>query len=120
MNQLLFSYGTLQKEKVQLELFGRILQGSTDVLRGYKTAQVEIKDEAVLAKSEQKYHLIAIPSPNKNDFIKGTVLDLTGDELVIADEYETEDYKRISVILESGKKSWVYVAVKAAVLLNND
>jgi hypothetical protein len=111
MNQLLFSYGTLQKEKVQLELFGRGLQGSADILRGYRTAQIEIKDQAVLAKSEQKYHLIAVPSKDKNDFIKGIVLELTEEELRIADEYETEDYKRISAVLESGKESWVYIAV---------
>jgi hypothetical protein len=28
MKEYLFSYGTLQKEKVQLDLFGRILKGS--------------------------------------------------------------------------------------------
>ncbi|HAO29187.1 MAG TPA: UDP-N-acetylmuramate--alanine ligase, partial [Chryseobacterium indologenes] len=28
----LFSYGTLQKEQVQLETFGRILQGEKDTL----------------------------------------------------------------------------------------
>ena len=111
MNQLLFSYGTLQKGKVQLELFGRTLQGSADVLGGYRTAQIEIKDETVLAKSEQKYHLIAILSNDKNDFIKGVVLEITEEELHVADEYETEDYKRIMVVLESGKESWVYVAV---------
>lgn len=110
MKEYLFSYGTLQKEKVQLELFGRTLRGTTDVLRGYKTAPIEIKDEAVLAKSEQKYHLIAVPSTNKNDFIKGIVLELTEEELLIADGYETEDYKRISAMLDSGKDSWVYVA----------
>jgi len=111
MKQLLFSYGTLQKEKVQLELFGRTLQGTSDVLSGYSAAQIEIKDEVVLAKSEQKYHLIAVPSNDKNDFIKGVVLELTEEELLIADEYETEDYKRINAVLESGKESWVYVAV---------
>ena len=108
---LLFSYGTLQKQKVQLELFGRIVQGTNDLLKGYKTVEIEIKDEAVLAKSEQKYHLIAVPSNGKNDFIKGTVLELTEQELKMADGYETEDYKRISVVLDSGRESWVYVAV---------
>jgi hypothetical protein len=110
--QLLFSYGTLQKEKVQLELFRRTLKGATDVLRGYKAVEIEIKDEDVLAKSAQKYHLIAIPSKDKNDFINGVVFELTEEELLIADEYETEDYKRISSVLESGKRSWVYVAVE--------
>ena len=110
MNQLLFSYGTLQKEKVQLELFGRTLQGTADVLRGWRSEKIEIKDEAVLAKSEQKYHLIAVQSNDENDLITGFIFELTENELLIADDYETEDYKRINVVLESGKQSWVYVA----------
>jgi gamma-glutamylcyclotransferase (GGCT)/AIG2-like uncharacterized protein YtfP len=111
MSELLFSYGTLQKEKVQLELFGKTLHGLTDVLSGYRTVQIEIKDQAVLSTSEQRYHLIAVPSNDKNDFINGIVLELTEEELHIADEYETEDYKRIRAMLESGKESWVYVAM---------
>ena len=82
------------------------------MLRGYRGEKIEIKDEAVLAKSEQKYHRIAVKSNNENDLIKGVVFELTEKELLIADEYETEDYKRIKVVLESGKESWVYVAAK--------
>jgi hypothetical protein len=66
----------LQKEKVQIELFGRILQGSGDTLRGYKVSGIEIKDELFLSKGEQKYQLTAIVSKDKNDIIKGTVLRL--------------------------------------------
>jgi hypothetical protein len=33
---LLFSYGTLKLEKVQLENYGRILTGTPDRLNGYK------------------------------------------------------------------------------------
>jgi gamma-glutamylcyclotransferase (GGCT)/AIG2-like uncharacterized protein YtfP len=109
MKQYLFSYGTLQKDKTQLELFGKTLQGSVDVLRGYKTAAIEITDEAFLAKGEQKQQLIAIISEDKNDLIKGTVLEITEDELLLADRYEPEGYKRIQVVLESGKQAWIYV-----------
>src|SRR5262245_43040145 len=111
MSELLFSYGTLQKQKVQLELFGRTLNGTLDVLKGYKLATIEIKDKDVLSKSEQKYHLIAVPSNDKEDFIEGVALEVSMEEVLRADEYETEDYKRIEVVLESGKRSWVYVAV---------
>ena len=51
MKQLLFSYGTLQKEKVQLELFGRTLKGANDVLKGYKTVEIEIKIKMFLQKA---------------------------------------------------------------------
>lgn len=31
----LFSYGTLQLEQVQLDTFGRLLEGQADTLQGY-------------------------------------------------------------------------------------
>lgn len=54
----LFSYGTLQKEQVQIETFGRILQGDQDVLTGYRLEMLEITDPEVLRKSSQKFHPI--------------------------------------------------------------
>ncbi len=110
MKEFLFSYGTLQKEKVQKTLFGRILQGSGDALRDYKVTVIEIKDELFLSKGEQKSQLTAIISKNKNDLIKGTVFEITEEELFLADKYEPDNYERIKIILESGKVAWVYVA----------
>jgi gamma-glutamylcyclotransferase (GGCT)/AIG2-like uncharacterized protein YtfP len=112
MKEWLFSYGTLQKEKVQTELFGRILQGSGDTLRGYRISAIEIKDESFLSKGEQKHQLTAIISKDKNDSIKGTVFEVTEEELFLADKYEPGNYKRIMVALESGKEAWIYVAVE--------
>jgi gamma-glutamylcyclotransferase (GGCT)/AIG2-like uncharacterized protein YtfP len=106
----IFSYGTLQKEKVQMELFGRILQGSADMLRGYKTAIIEIRDESFLSKGEEKYQQTLIATANKNDIIKGTVLEITAKELLLADTYEPDNYKRNKVVLDSGKEAWIYVA----------
>ena len=111
MNQYLFSYGTLQKEKVQIELFGRILQGSGDTLIGYKVSTIEIKDESFLLKGEQKYQLTAVISKD-NDNIKGTVFEITEEELRLADKYEPVNYKRVKVVLESGKEAWVYIAAE--------
>lgn len=48
---LLFSYGTLQLEQVQLETFGRLLKGEKDVLSGYKITMLEITDPEVLEKA---------------------------------------------------------------------
>jgi gamma-glutamylcyclotransferase (GGCT)/AIG2-like uncharacterized protein YtfP len=106
----LFSYGTLQKEKVQIELFGRILQGSADMLRGYKTTIIEIRDESFLSKGEEKFQQTLIATADKNDIIKGTVLEITEKELLLADKYEPDNYKRIKIILESGKEAWIYIA----------
>jgi gamma-glutamylcyclotransferase (GGCT)/AIG2-like uncharacterized protein YtfP len=112
MKEYLFSYGTLQKEKVQIELFGRILQGSGDRLRGYKATAIEIRDESFLLKGEQKNQQTAIISKDKNDSIKGTVFEITEEELLAADKYEPDGYKRINVVLESGKEAWIYVATE--------
>ena len=40
----LFSYGSLQLKKVQIETFGRKLNGIRDYLRGYKTKDLIIND----------------------------------------------------------------------------
>jgi len=111
MNESLFSYGTLQYEKVQLETFGRLLKGTKDVLSGYQLSSVEITDEDVLAASEQKYHLIAVPSGLETDTIEGVIFEITHEELLSADEYEAEDYKRVKEKFQSGREAWVYVAV---------
>lgn len=108
MKELLFSYGTLQKEKTQLALFGRILYGSPDTLPGYKTDSIEITDESFLSKGEQKHQLTAVPSGNKNQVISGTALELTTEELLAADKYEPAGYTRIKVTLGSGKEAWLY------------
>src|ERR1700759_4932618 len=113
MTEYLFSYGTLQKEKVQIDLFGRKLNSSNDALPGYKIATIEIKDETFLAKGEDKYQKTLTSSKDKNDRIKGTVLELTEDELLTADKYEPDNYKRIKVVLESGKEAWIYIALES-------
>ena len=112
MKEYLFSYGTLQKEKVQMELFGRILQGTADILRGYKASAIEITDESFLSKGEQKNQQTAIFSKDKNDMIRGTAFEITEEELLLADKYEPDGYKRIKVALESGKEAWIYVSVE--------
>ncbi|MGY5352752.1 gamma-glutamylcyclotransferase family protein [Wenyingzhuangia sp. IMCC45533] len=109
---LLFSYGTLQLEKVQLESFGRLLQGSKDSLKGYKLGQLKIVDPDVLAKSEKEYHPIAEISDHNHDEVQGMLFEITQDELEQADAYEVSDYKRIEATFTSGKKGWIYVANK--------
>ena len=110
MNENLFSYGTLQKERVQLQLFGRLLIGTKDILKGYKLSSIEIKDESFLAKGEEKYQLTAIPSKDDADIIEGIVLEISEEELLLADKYEPDNYKRLKVALQSGRTAWIYVA----------
>lgn len=105
----LFSYGTLQLEQVQLELFGRTLKMEPDALIGFKKEKITIKDETVVGLSGEEEHVIISYSGNESDVIQGAVLSVTRDELDRADAYETGDYKRINVTLRSGKSSWAYV-----------
>jgi hypothetical protein len=106
----LFSYGTLQKEAVQLETFGRLLTGIPDVLTGYELSTIMIEDEEVVATSNEVYHPIIILTNNPKDLIKGVLFEITKEELNHADAYETNSYKRVKVQLESGKSAWVYSA----------
>jgi gamma-glutamylcyclotransferase (GGCT)/AIG2-like uncharacterized protein YtfP len=105
----LFSYGTLQLQHVQLELFGRTLKMEPDLLIGYKKEMIKIKLESVVNLSGEEEHVIIGYTGNESDVIEGAVLSVTKDELEHADEYETDDYKRIQVTLKSGRQSWVYV-----------
>ncbi|WP_300672757.1 gamma-glutamylcyclotransferase family protein [Soonwooa sp.] len=106
---LLFSYGTLQKENVQIETFGRILKGEKDFLQEYKLEFIEILDEEVLRKSEEKFHPIISYSGNINDKVEGTLFSITDEELRKADEYEVSDYKRIKTQFLSGKEGFIYI-----------
>ena len=109
MAEQLFSYGTLQSEQVQLATFGRKLDGKSDILTGYKLTLLKIDDEAVIATSGMTHHPIIVYTGNTSDSIEGTVFTVTQNELKQADEYEVEDYKRVSVELKSGITAWVYV-----------
>lgn len=107
----LFSYGTLQLPPVQLANFGRLLHGEADTLTGYKLSFIQIEDDAVLASSGMPEHPIIICTNNDSDLIDGIVFEVTAAELLKADEYEVADYKRIKVVLKSGKPAWVYVSI---------
>jgi gamma-glutamylcyclotransferase (GGCT)/AIG2-like uncharacterized protein YtfP len=108
--ELLFSYGTLQLENVQLETFGRKLDGNKDVLVGYAKEILEISDEAVLNTSGERYHPILRFTGEVLDTVEGTVLRITPGEIAQADKYEVDDYKRINVTTKNGLDVWLYVA----------
>lgn len=107
--ELLFSYGTLQLEQVQLESFGRLLHGEDDAMPGYRKTMVEITDPEVLRKSGERFHPIVAPSGDPADEVAGKVFRITSAELAAADQYEVGDYKRVAVRLKSGNEAWVYI-----------
>lgn len=106
---LLFSYGSLREERVQLDTFGRRLRADDDVLVGYEQLQVRIEDPAVSARLGRTHHANVI-LVGENGRVPGRLLELTNDELARADEYESEfGYRRVPARLESGRDGWVYV-----------
>lgn len=109
-NQLLFTYGTLQHAEVQLDTFGRLLEGSPDILPGFTIDYTDIDNPRVVDLSGATVHPILRATGNPLDKVIGKVLEVTTDEIEAADEYEVSLYRRISVPLASGRVAWVYVA----------
>lgn len=106
---LLFSYGTLQQEDVQMASFGRRLAGSHDAMPGYRQEMLEITDPEVIRTSGKRFHPVVMESADPADEVPGMLFEITPAELAAADAYEVSDYKRVSVRLKSGAEAWVYV-----------
>ena len=112
--ELVFSYGTLQLEAVQLSTFGRKLVGTPDELPGFAQSMMKIEDPQVVATSGKTHHPIVAFTGRESDTVAGTVFQITPQELQNADHYEVAAYKRIAVILRSGARAWVYVDARYA------
>ncbi|WP_322030184.1 gamma-glutamylcyclotransferase family protein [Paraburkholderia sp. J76] len=113
-SELLFSYGTLQLEAVQLATFGRRLEGRPDAMPGYSLSMLKIDDPEVVATSGKTHHPVVTFTGKPGDTISGTVFAITPDELRHADEYEVAAYRRDKVMLASGAPAWVYVDANSA------
>jgi gamma-glutamylcyclotransferase (GGCT)/AIG2-like uncharacterized protein YtfP len=111
---LLFSYGTLQQQNVQLSTFGRLLQGQKDELLGFEQSLVRIEDPQVVATSGKTHHPIVKFNGRNDSRVSGTVFEITDAELASADQYEVAAYKRVAAMLASGKQAWVYVDARFA------
>lgn len=110
---LLFSYGTLQQEEVQLATFGRRLVGWKDALVSYEPSLVKIEDPALALKLGKTHHNNVTFSGNEQSRAAGMVFEVTDDELARCDRYEaTFFYDRVLARLASGADTWVYVHVQ--------
>jgi len=109
--RLLFSYGTLQQRDVQLATYGRLLEGETDALIGYRLQPLAITDPDVVRLSGKAIHTIACHTGDPADRITGLRFEISDDELLSSDRYEVDAYSREEVQLESGAIAFVYVGV---------
>jgi gamma-glutamylcyclotransferase (GGCT)/AIG2-like uncharacterized protein YtfP len=105
---LIFSYGTLQQEAVQMTTFGRLLQGERDELVGFERSLRRIEDPQFVASSGRADHAIVRFNGDADSRVSGTVFEVTDDELARADRYEPAGYARVSARLASGRQAWVY------------
>jgi RimJ/RimL family protein N-acetyltransferase len=110
----IFSYGTLQEEKVQLSTFGRLLNGQKDELPAFQRSLVKIEHPAAVAEfGKTHYDNVKWTGQNK-DRVSGALFDITDAEISAADEYERDaDYSRMPVTLASGARAWVYLRLDA-------
>src|SRR5450432_3367340 len=113
-SELLFSYGTLQLEAVQMATFGRQLSGTSDALCGFELVPLEIEDETVIAISGKRQHTTARFTGRDSDVVFGTVFSVTPDEITNVDEYEVAAVARVAIVLLSGGRAWTYVDARFA------
>ena len=107
---LLFSYGSLQEEKVQLTTFGRRLNGQTDELPRFELSSVRIEDPQVVAAIGKTHHANVTFNGNDDSRVSGTVFEITDAELASVDAYEAAFfYERVAAMLASGSQAWVYL-----------
>ncbi len=111
---LLFTYGTLQQESVQISTFGRLLQGHPDELIGFEQSSLRIEDPQFVVASGKTEHSIVRFNGNADHRVRGTAFELTDYELAIADDYEPAGYVRVSAVLASGKTAWLYADARSA------
>jgi gamma-glutamylcyclotransferase (GGCT)/AIG2-like uncharacterized protein YtfP len=111
---LLFSYGTLQQEDVQLSTFGRRLRAERDELMRFESSSVRIEDPLVVAALGKTHHANVAFNGNDESRVAGIVLEITDAELASVDAYEAAfSYTRVIASLASGRQAWVYVSNRA-------
>ena len=96
----LFSYGTLIEKEVQLREFGQefIVEPHLVGVKDFTIDKIEIEGE---------YYYCAVDSPKS--IILGQIVHIPEDLLTLVDEYEGEDYKRVSVKTLSYVECLMYV-----------
>jgi gamma-glutamylcyclotransferase (GGCT)/AIG2-like uncharacterized protein YtfP len=105
---LLFSYGTLQQVSVQMSTFGRLLDGQPDELIGFEQGLFTVADPTFVATSGTSQHAIVRFTGRRENRVRGTVFEVSDQELRSADSYEPAGYRRVIATLASGRQAWVY------------
>ncbi|WP_422082242.1 gamma-glutamylcyclotransferase family protein [Ulvibacterium sp.] len=97
--EYLFTYGTLQDDEIQLNLFKRKLKGDKETLEGFLLFQNKVYG---------RYPTVH-KTNDSMDMVEGMVYKITSLELKKVDVYEGDGYERHKVVLASGKTAWAYM-----------
>ncbi|MFH6999829.1 gamma-glutamylcyclotransferase family protein [Flavobacterium sp. FlaQc-57] len=100
----LFSYGTLRSKEIQRQIFNKVLTGTPDQLLGHKLKSLQIEEEFGMAD-----YVVVVPSQDPTDIIHGVVFNISPADLAKVDLFESNAYKRVQVILNSGNVAWIYM-----------
>lgn len=106
---LLFVYGTLRLPQVQLDTFGRVIDGNDEVLLGYTLDYLDVIDPHVPELSGRSTHPVLRATGNRLDKVFGRVLLVTDEEVDAADEYAAHSHHRARVLLTGDREAWVYI-----------
>jgi hypothetical protein len=80
---------------------GRFLECSRAALCLWNSARQGSADGEFLPRTEH--------TANLSDEVRGTVFEITAEELIAADRYEVSEYTRVLATLKSGARAWIYV-----------
>ena len=96
----LFSYGTLIEKEVQLREFGQEfkVESNLDGVKDFIIDKIEIEGE---------YYYCAVDSPES--IILGQIVHIPEELMTLVDDYEGEDYKRVSIKTLSDVECLMYV-----------
>jgi len=86
----LFIYGTLLDPNVQLDLLGRICQGKWGLIDNY----ILLRDWNVEGTAYPRLF------PHSAGCVVGQVIEVSDEELLILDEYETDAYVREKILVK--------------------
>lgn len=86
----------------------------------YVIEHIKITDQKVILSSGTDIHPTLKYTGNDLDAAEGMIFDLTNEELLKADKYEVDDYKREKVVFKSGKTDFVYLKNEKKITTNED
>lgn len=107
--QRLFLYGSWLQSNMQIEVFGRVLQGVDDTLIGYKLEHLKHTVKSTNGNDHETCFSVAIKSTVNSDRLDGKIFEITTEELYLTNKGGLEDCARVTLPLESGIRAWVYL-----------